>query len=581
MPAKSRDRRRPEGGVPAWKALALGALVLAAALIPNWKSLEYDLVWDDAFLLGPQLDVHHFGDVVRIWSTPFDTNLTDESLRRNYFRPAVLLSFSLDRAIAPASPARAHHGQNLLWYAAGCLFLWLLAWELSGAPVAAAAGTVLYALHPTHPESVCFVSGRTDLMAGTSIFASAWAAARFGPGIRATGLKLAPAAAALLPGLFAKEIALFAAPLLPLALWLRDRRVTRDELLRATLLVVAVAALYFAARVAVLGAPGLPTHAPVEGTARQIFTSVALVARYMALLAVPVALSARHLVPVSSSAADPWVIAGAVATAGILIGLALLLRRRSAWSLPVALFALTMLPLCNVRILSGAIVAERFLLVPSGVIALGIALWPSSSKRENTDAAPTLLLGAAALAIWYGALLAPRVSIWRDEETLYKSMLHDSPLSPEAHGIAGGYYHRQGDLRRAAAHYRRAYELYPASGEMLLNLVAAEDEMGLADSAMIHARYLSARFPDYAAGWYALGNQYARRGDNESARRTYLEALRLSPRMVQAENNLGVVLERLGRIEDAMAHYRRALEIDPQYADARNNLARLTGGSTP
>ena len=587
MPAKTRDRGRPperrSGAVvapawPAWKCLALGAIVLAAALIPYGKSLDYDLVWDDTYILGPRLDVRGWGDVGRIWSTPFDATLTDESLRRNYFRPAVLLGFSLDRALSPENPARAHHAQNLLWYAAGCLFLWLLAWEISGAPLAATMGAVVYALHPTHPESVCFVSGRTDLMAGASIFAALWVAARFGPRIRSPWLKLLPAATALLPGLFAKEIALFAAPLLPLVLWLRDRRISRGDLIRAAAAVAAVAALYLAARTVVLGPPALPTRAPVEGVEAQIFTSLGLVARYLALLAAPVALSARHLVPVSESPASVWVVAGATSVAALGLGLLLLVRRRSMWGLPLALFALTMLPLCNVRILSGAILAERFLLVPSGAIALGFALWPASSKRERADAAPTLLLAGVLLAVWYAALLGPRVSVWRDEGTLYGSMLRDSPLSPEAHGIAGGYFHRQGDLPRAVEQYRRAYELYPESGEMLLNLVAVEDDMGLADSALTHAQLLVSRFRDYGAGWYALGNQYARRGENDSARVAYEEALRISPRMVQAENNLGVVLERLGRTEEAIARYRRAIEIDPRYADARNNLGRLTGG---
>jgi tetratricopeptide (TPR) repeat protein len=591
-------RTRPAS--PAWKSIALGALVLAAALIPSLKSLGYDLVWDDTYILGPRLDVHGPADIARIWATPFDATLTDESLRRNYFRPAVLFSFSLDRALAPGDPARAHHAQNLVWYAALCLFLWLLAWECSGAPLAATVGAVLFALHPTHAESVCFASGRTDLVAGASIFAALWAAARFGAGISEPWRKLWPAAAALLPGLFAKEIAFFAAPLLPLALWIRDRRTTGRDLLRASVAVAAAAALYLVARASVLGPPGLPSRAPVEGFPEQLLTSLGLVARYLALLVAPVALSARHQVPVSHSLADPWVIAGTAAVLAAVVGLLVLARRRSPWSLPLGVLVLPLFPLCNVRILSGALLAERFLLVPSGAIALGFALLPAfaplpgfaprratregrggapSRAPEPADAGQALLLAGGALAIWYAALLQPRVAIWKDEGTLYASMLRDSPRSAEAHGMAGGYFHRQGDLRRAAEHYRRAYELYPETGEMLLDLVAAEDEMGRADSARIHARLLVTRFPDFAAGWYALGNQYARGGENDSARAAYEEALRIAPRMMQAENNLGVVLERLGRTEDAIARYRRALDIDPEYDDARNNLSRLTGGS--
>ncbi|HKW51975.1 MAG TPA: tetratricopeptide repeat protein, partial [Candidatus Eisenbacteria bacterium] len=239
--------------------------------------------------------------------------------------------------------------------------------------------------------------------------------------------------------------------------------------------------------------------------------------------------------------------------------------------LPMALFAVTLLPVCWVRILSGAIVAERFLFVPSAAIALAVALAP-----RRGDAGPLLLLVSAAAAFWFFTLLQPRVAIWRDEGALFGSMLRESPNSPHIHGIIGGYYYRHRDLERAAYHYRRSYELYPRSGEMLLNLVAAEDELGRTDSAYIHVRKLNALYPDYGPGWYARGNIYARMYQPDSARIAYERALRLMPDFAQAENNLGAVLEQLNRFDEALEHYSRAEEILPGYPDAVRNRSRLT-----
>jgi tetratricopeptide (TPR) repeat protein len=554
---------------PLWRALLLGAAVLAAALAPNWKSLGYDFVWDDPYVIGPHLDVKGWSDVAKVWNTPFDLLLKDEALQRTYFRPATLFSLAFDRATSKESP-RGYHAQNLLWYAAACLFLWLLAWEISGRPIAATAGTVLFALHPTHPESVCFISGRTDLIAGASLFASLWAAARFGPRIRSPWRKLLPASLLLLPGLFAKEVALLGAPLVPLALWLRNREIRLGALARAGAAVAAAALLYMGLRTAALGPTPLPTIAPVQGTVAQLLTSVAVVARYIPLLLAPVGLSARHEI-VETRSPDPVFFAGLLTLLAIAAGVVILGRRRSMWLLPLALFAATLLPVCYVGILSGAIVAERFLFVPSAAIALAVALLP-----RKGDAAPLLLLASAAAAVWFFTLLKPRVEIWRDEGTLFSSMLRDSPESPHVHGIVGGYYYRKRDLDRAAYHYRRSHELYPQSGEILLNLVAAEDESGQIDSALVHARKLSQLYPEYGAGWYALGNIYVRIDRPDSARMAYERALRLMPDFAQAENNLGAVLERMNRIDDAIAHYRRALEILPGYPDASGNLARLT-----
>ena len=555
--------------VPFWLGLLLGVTVLVAALAPYWKSLDYEFVWDDPYVIGPHLDVRGWPDVAKLWNTPFDLLLKDEGFQRTYFRPATLFSLALDRSTSGESP-RGFHAQNLFWYAAGCLFLWLLAWEISGRPLASTAGTILFALHPTHPESVCFISGRTDLIAGASLFASLWAAVRFGPRIRSPWRKLLPAALLLLPGLFAKEVALFGAPLVPLALWLKDREIRLGALARASVPVAAAALLYLGLRAAALGPTPLPAIAPVQGAVPQLLTSVAAIARYVALLVVPVALTARHEVA-PTNAPDAVFLAGLLALLAIGVGAWILARRRSMWLLPLALFAATLLPVCWVRILSGAIVAERFLFVPSAAIALAVALAP-----RKGDAGPFFLLASAAAAVWFLTLLQPRVAIWRDDGTLFSSMLRESPNSPHVHGMMGGYYYRHRDLERAVYHYRRSYQLYPRSGEMLLNLVAAEDELGRSDSAYVHVRTLTAVYPEYGAGWYALGNIYARMYQPDSARIAYERAIRLMPDFAQAENNLGAVLEQLHRFDEALAHYRRAQEILPGYPDAAQNWSRLT-----
>ena len=572
--------RRAEGVTPIWLALLLAAVVLVSALAPNWKSLQYDFVWDDPFLIGPHLAVKGWGDVARLWNQPFDLLLKDQEFQRTYFRPATLFSLASDWARSGENP-RGYHAQNLFWYALACLFLWLLAWEISGRPIAAAAGAVLFALHPTHPESVCFIAGRTDLLAGAFLFASLWAAVRFGPSIRSPWMKLAPAALLLLPGLFAKEVALFGAPLVPLALWLQSRTsgaapgvgrvatIGMVTIAKATVPMAAAVLLYLIARHAAIGFTHLPAISPVQGTWPQILTSVSVVARYVALLIFPVGLSARHDIP-ATTAPDVLFFAGLLVLLAAAAGAVFLARRRSPWLLPLALFAATLLPICYVRLVSGAIVAERFLFVPSAAIALTVAL-----LARARDAGPLFLAAAAAAATWFLALLGPRVAIWENEGTLYSSMLRDAPESPHVHGIIGDYYYRQRDLERAAEHFRRSYELYPQSGVMLLNLGAAEDEMGMPDSAYVHIRKLTALQPHYAPGWYALGNIQARAGHPDSARMAYEEAVRLKPDFAEAENNLGAVLEQMGRFAEAMAHYRRALAIQPGYPEASNNVRRL------
>jgi hypothetical protein len=579
--------------MPRFRSFLLALLVLAAAVVPYARTLDYELVWDDTFVVGPHLDVKSPADVARLWNLPFDSFLKDEAITRTYFRPAVLYSLALDRAVARDS-VRMHHLTNVLLYAAACLFLWLLVRAFTGRPVAATLGAIVYALHPTHPESVAFVSGRTDVLAALSLFAALWAAARFGPGETRPAWKLLPAALLLLPGLFSKEVALFGAPLLLLVLWLRDRKLAGRGLLTASLPVVGACAFYLLCRFSVLGLSPAPNIAPVEGTIPQILTSVAVVARYLPLLFFPVRLTARHEI-VEVHAPDLVFLAGLLSLAALAFGLWRTWRARSAWSLPLALFAATLLPVCYVRLLAGAIVAERFLFVPSAALAIGIALLPGmawasgrridGAKRTGVrpggasvaDAGGGLLVAATAMALWYAVLLWPRVSIWKDEGLLYGSMLRDSPESPHVHAIAAGHFYKTRDLERAAYHYRRAIALAPdRTHEFLLNLGAAEDEMGQLDSAFVHVQRLIALQPGYAFAWYALGNLYTRAEKADSAILAYDRALGLMPNLAQAHNNRGATYERKGEYEEALASYRRALIADPGNPDATNNLGRLS-----
>lgn len=558
--------RRPAGIAPT-RALLLGAIVLAAALVPYLRTVRYGFVWDDKLVVGSHLDVHGPADLERLWATPFDLYLRDAALQRTYFRPVVLTTLAADRAVFGDRPG-GYHAMNLAWYAVACLFLWLFAWEVSGRPVPAAVGAALFALHPTHPESAAFVSGRTDLVAGAFLFAALWIAARAGPRIRPAWRKLLPATLALLPGLFAKEIVLFAAPLLPLTLWTADRRLRLRDVALATAPVAAACVLYLASRMAVLGPHPLPAVTPVEGTAAQLLTSVSLVARYIPLLFLPVKLAARHEIVEIYTPLHPLFLAGLATVIAVLAALALLAKRRSPWAIPAALFAATLFPVCWVRILSGALLAERFLFVPSGALALAVALLPLT--------VPLLVAGGAVAAVALAALLVPRVTIWKNDGTLYTSMLRDSPDSPYVHAILGTYYYEHRDLPRAAYHDRRAYELQPNYTQALLDLGAVQDEMGRIDSAFVTIRLLTRLRGDYAPAWYALGNLYVRVDDPDSARWSYERAIGLQPDFPEAENNLGVVLERMGRIEEALAHYRRALAARPGYPEAENNLGRLS-----
>lgn len=188
------------------------ALVAALAYL---STLDAELVWDDALIAFRQLPYYHS------WTDAFASSRTVPFATVQYYRPLTLLSFQLDRLLAPERLALAFHASNLVFHIAATLLLFALARRLYAGrgegEWGALAAALLFALHPVHVESVAMAAGRTDLLA--TVFTLAALLAGIAYRRRGGPVRLAAWAGFLLLGLLAKEVALAALALLPALLW--------------------------------------------------------------------------------------------------------------------------------------------------------------------------------------------------------------------------------------------------------------------------------------------------------------------------------------------------------------------------
>jgi protein O-mannosyl-transferase len=124
-----------------------------------------------------------------------------------YYRPLIGVSYLFDKYVWFLD-TRLMHLDNLLFHLANALLVYYLAYQLlprdkqqkSMVPLVA---SLLFGLHPLTVESVAWISGRTDIMAGTFVLLSTVFLFRF----RKTGKmnNLVLALAVLIPGLLIKE----------------------------------------------------------------------------------------------------------------------------------------------------------------------------------------------------------------------------------------------------------------------------------------------------------------------------------------------------------------------------------------
>ena len=64
-------------------------------------------------------------------------------------------------------------------------------------------------------------------------------------------------------------------------------------------------------------------------------------------------------------------------------------------------------------------------------------------------------------------------------------------------------------------------------------------------------------------------------GKLEEAERLYREILEIEPTQLDANNNLGVLLQSSNRLEEAEKSYKKAIELKPDYAEAHYNLGNI------
>ncbi|NTV15399.1 MAG: tetratricopeptide repeat protein [Desulfobulbaceae bacterium] len=127
--------------------------------------------------------------------------------------------------------------------------------------------------------------------------------------------------------------------------------------------------------------------------------------------------------------------------------------------------------------------------------------------------------------------------------------------------------------------YRNALAVNPHSWLAANNLgVISLDRKELPEAARLFEQALAAK-PDYAVALNNLGAVHGLQGHLLSAQELFARALGLNPSYADAAANLGDIYLRRGELVRAREYYRRALEIKPDFADVHNALGVIASGA--
>jgi len=476
--------RSPRAG--ALLSAAVGALVYANALGNGFA-------YDDVQVIRENAAIHELSRLPESLGRPYWANPSGREL--GLWRPLTTALFGLQWALWGDEPA-LFHAVNVVGHAAvsGLAVLLLASLVPAGA---AFLGGLLFAVHPVHVEAVSNVVGLAEIASavfylGACLLFVRWRR-RVGPGrVAALGLLYALAfltkeSAVTLPG-----------ALVLLDLWLDRSRISdlpgyvKGRLgLLLTLSGVAAAILW--ARTGVLGSvanPYPPLGADILAEVPRIWTVAAVWPHYVRLLVFPLELSPDYS-PAVVEILHGWNAANVLGVGLILalLGLAWVAWRADAgdpegeiWSGSAALtlgilwFVITISPISNVFFLSGVLLAERTLYIPSLGFAVG-AGWLLRAVGRRTPR------GAVAVTAVAGALLAARTwtmtPVWRSTATVFEHLLQNHYESGRLQWVLADHlFEDRDDPDRALDVFRLAVGLngrsYPLMIDVVERLVALE-----------------------------------------------------------------------------------------------------------
>ena len=425
------------------------------------NSLSNGFVGDDKeqLLQNPTIIGHQFGAffTAGVWAF--------RGVRSNYYRPLQFTVYALLHSLFGFEAFGFHLAMVLLHVLNTSLVYWLTLRIVSRTRVALAAAA-LFAIHPIHTETVDWIASLPDLMMTAFVVLGVWSFARDKGSPQARRIPLH--CAAYFAALLSKETGVVLLPLYVGFEMIYQRRTLRDLRKNAWLYgsLLATLGAYLAMRWAALGglAPAQQTFHRLR-PAEFFLSGIVAAGQYAGSLILPLHLNYFHVFHATRTVTLPFLLAlAAIVTLGVVA-----FRSQTSSAVRYGLFwiAVTLAPALNLTGVGQNVFAERYLYLPSVGLAwmAGVAFdWMAARQPRAAWTAAVALLCAGA---WQ---TISRNTDWRDDFTLLRKTVTQSPDAGIMHNNLAGVYVERNDLDHALEQERLAVECEPRSAPFHKNL---------------------------------------------------------------------------------------------------------------
>ncbi len=538
-----------------WNSHPLAVLILPVIIsfaIYARTIASTDFIRDDAYIIASNGLLGSVRLLPRLLSTGYWEGAMGSVAPVQEYRPALMLSFFLNRAVLGTNPW-GYHLVNVLLHAGVAVALFAALKRFLKTATAALAAALFLTL-PVHVESVAYIVGRSEILVLLFLLLS-WIDLERSREHWRRGLLW------FMLALLTKEQAVVFPILLAASDWMHK---VKRNWVHATLWLVVTANM--ALRLVVLGRPfhGGHDYFADKGALVRLLT----VAKFWVLhYAVPLVTGSglcsdysRPLIP-DSAAGDVFAWLCLAFWVSLLLATTYGLWRKRPLGLLGIVFFLPVLPTSHLILKLDTIGAERFLYTPSIVVCVLAALALERLRLLARSLALVLLLTV------YSIESAARAEIWRSEMAYAQASVRDNPVSAGARSTLGLALLRNGRAVEGETNFRKALELNPKHPAAYFNLGRLYYDQGRIAEADRMLAQVTGDAAD-ADVWVMRALIAERRGQLDYAATAYDRALTIRPWDATAHFNLGRLALATGHPAISTQHFRRYLEIAPEASDA-------------
>jgi Flp pilus assembly protein TadD len=490
------------------------------------------------------------------------------------YAPLHIISYMIDYALWGLRPS-GYIFSNVLIHAVNGILFYLLLFRMNQRRALGFLAAFIFLFHPVQVESVAWISQRKNLLA-MFFFLSSF---HFYISYRTTGklwskLFYTASLLAFVLALLSKSVAV----ILPLVLFLYDlcyrEKSDRKSWItnKIPFLFAAGAALLIALKSQLPENEGGRISYAIEGPLGLFYTMLTVLARYFKIIFWPTELSAIYMPPMKVR------IDGAVAWSALLVVLLVILglylyRRRKELFFWYALFFAGLLPVSQIVPIV-TLMNDRYLYFPllGGAAFYGLIALPSAEnanhyRKRGLSFILCLLIMPLPWLSWQ------RVSVWRNDSSLWMDTTRKTPSSPLAWNGLGMSYVDAGRSVEAVDAFLKALSIDPDYKLALNNIGALYNNRGKISEARPFLLKVVELFPDDINGLMNLGINYYLSREFQKAELTFKKVLALKPQWPDALSCLGDVYLKMKNLEMARRYYREAIDVGGSKAHLEYSLA--------